>query len=135
MPPNCTRKSCDYVLIIYINEIADHNYAEAKCAHQVEKQFIQTLQVALCVRSKQPRTIKIIICDDTLTHLRRNKVQSPAKQFKELFYWGLLLLCTEFTLFCFELHENCIYLNQSELSNFFMYLIRTINDYFKRRRY
>ena len=36
---------------------------------------------------------------------------------------GLLLLCTELTLFCIELPENCIYLNQSELSNFFMYII------------
>ena len=37
---------------------------------------------------------------------------------------GLLLLCTELTLLCIELPENCsIYLNQSELSNFFMYLI------------
>ena len=27
------------------------------------------------------------------------------------------------TLFCTELPENCIYLNQSELSNFFMYII------------
>ena len=38
-------------------------------------------------------------------------------------YWpirmsGLLLLCTESTLFHIELPENCIYLNQSELSNF-----------------
>ena len=38
-------------------------------------------------------------------------------------YWpirmsGLLLLCTELTLFCIELPENCIYLNQSEVSNF-----------------
>lgn len=44
-------------------------------------------------------------------------------------YWpirmsGLLLLCTELTLFCIELPENCIYLNQSEVSNFFMYIIR-----------
>ena len=37
---------------------------------------------------------------------------------------GLLLLCTELTLFCIELPENCIYLNQSELSNFFMYITR-----------
>ena len=36
---------------------------------------------------------------------------------------GLLLCCTELTLFCIELPENCIYLNQSELSNFFMYII------------
>ena len=37
---------------------------------------------------------------------------------------GLLLLCTKWTLFCSKSPENCIYLNQSELSNFFMYLIR-----------
>ena len=32
-------KSCDYVLIIYMKkyEIAYHNYAEAKCMHQVQK--------------------------------------------------------------------------------------------------
>ena len=48
-------------------------------------------------------------------------------------YWpirmsGLLLLCTELTFFCIELPENCIYLNQSELSNFFMYIIRNSNE-------
>ena len=42
---------------------------------------------------------------------------------------GLLLLYTELTLFCNELPENCIYLNQSELSNFFMYLIMNVNIY------
>ena len=36
---------------------------------------------------------------------------------------GLLLLCIELTLFYTELTENCIYLNQSELSNFVMYII------------
>ena len=35
----------------------------------------------------------------------------------------LLLLCTELTLFCTDLPENCIYFNQSDLSNFFMYII------------
>ena len=32
-------KSCDYLLIIYMKkyEIAYHNYADAKCAHQVQK--------------------------------------------------------------------------------------------------
>ena len=34
------------------------------------------------------------------------------------------LFCTELTLFCTELPENCIYLNQSELSNFSMYIIK-----------
>ena len=34
-------------------------------------------------------------------------------------------LCTELTLFCTELPENYIYLNQSELSNFSTYIIRS----------
>ena len=37
----------------------------------------------------------------------------------------LTLFCTELTLFCTELPENCIYLNQSDLNNFFMYIIKT----------
>ena len=40
-----------------------------------------------------------------------------------LFCTELNLFCTELTLFCTELPENCIYLNQSELSNFSMYII------------
>ena len=59
-------------------EIAYHNYAEAKRAHQVQKLFIQTLQMKLCVRSKQPRTIKTIVYKDVFTSLRRKKVQYPA---------------------------------------------------------
>ena len=53
--PNRTENSCDYVLIIDMKkyDVAYHNYAEAKRT-QVQKQFIQTLQVTLCVRSKQP---------------------------------------------------------------------------------
>ena len=47
-------------------EIAYHNYAEAKRAHQVQKLFIQTLQMKLCVRSKQPRKIKTIVYNDVL---------------------------------------------------------------------
>ena len=35
----------------------------------------------------------------------------------------LTLFCTELTLFCTEQPENCIYLNQSELSNVSMYII------------
>ena len=46
-------------------------------------------------------------------------------------YWpirmsGLLLLCTELTLCCTELPEDCIYPNRSELSHFFMYIIKRI---------
>ena len=35
----------------------------------------------------------------------------------------VILLCAELTLSCTELPEYCLYLNQSELSNFFMYII------------
>ena len=38
-----------------------------------------------CVRSKQPRTIKTIVCNDIFTSQKCKNVQSPAKQFKELF--------------------------------------------------
>ena len=48
------------------------------------------------------------------------KVQSLAKQSEELF--SLVCYCAELT-FYIELPENCIYLNQSELSNFFIYLM------------
>ena len=41
----------------------------------------------------------------------------------------LTLFCNELTLFCIELPENCIYLNQSELSNFSMYIIK--NEIFR----
>ena len=80
------RKSCDCILIIYMKkyEIAYYNYAEAKCTHQVQKWFILTLQVTLCVWSKQPCTIKTIIYD-IFTSLRCKWVQSLAKQYKELF--------------------------------------------------
>ena len=75
-------------------EIGYHNYAEAKLAHQVQKQFIQILQVTPCVRSKQPRTIKTIIYNNIFTSLRRKKDQSLAIQFKELFS----LVCYFFAL-------------------------------------
>ena len=59
-------------------EIAYHNYAEAKRAHQVQKNFIQPLKVRLCVRSKQPRTIKTIIYDDIFTALIKAQKSSKS---------------------------------------------------------
>ena len=47
-----------------------------------------------CIRSKQPRTIKTIIYNDIFTSSRCKKVQSQAKQFKELFS----LVCYFFAL-------------------------------------
>ena len=105
-------------------EIAYHKNAEAKCAHQVQKYFVQTQQVTLCVRSKQPHTIKTIIYNDIFTSLRRKKFEAWTVQGVVQSDW--LLLCTELTLFCIELSENYIYLDQSELSNFFMYLTNSV---------
>ena len=65
------------------------SFSEAKRAHQVQKSFIQTVRSV-----KQPRTMKTIIYNDIFTSLRRKKVQSPAKQFKELFS----LVCYFFAL-------------------------------------
>ena len=42
----------------------DHNYAEAKRAHQVKKIIIQTLLVTLCIWSKQLCKIKTKIYID-----------------------------------------------------------------------
>ena len=52
------------------------------------------MQVTICARLKQPRAIKTIIYNDIFTTLRHKKVQSPAKQFKELF----ILVCYFFAL-------------------------------------
>ena len=52
------------------------------------------------VRSKQPRTIKTIVCNDIFTSQRCKNVQSPAKQFKELF--SLCLCFRGFTMFVFN---------------------------------
>ena len=83
--PNCTRKTM-WLRIHNIHEnyeIAYYNYTEAKRA--LQKWFIQTLQVTLCVRLKQPLTIKTKIYNAIFISFRRKKVQSQAKQFKELF--------------------------------------------------
>ena len=81
--PNCTRK----IMWVRINNIhgkitrwliiiKHKQSARIKCKNNLFKP---------CVRSKQLRTIITIVCNDIFTSLRRKKVQSPAKQFKELF--------------------------------------------------
>ena len=57
---------------------------------------------------------------------KAQKRSNSGETVQEIVRSGFLLLCTELNLFYIELPENCIYLNQSELINFFMYLIRTI---------
>ena len=76
-----------------------------------------------CIRSKQPRTIKTIIYNDIFTSLKRKKLIVRLNSSRNV-QSGLLL--TGLTLFCIELPENCIYLHQSELSNFYMYLISKV---------
>ena len=51
------------------------------------------------------------------------KILKSGETVQGIFQSGLLLLYTELTLSCIELPENCISLNQSELSNFFVYVI------------
>ena len=53
-------KSCDYVFIMYMKkyEIAYHNYTEAKHAHQVQKQFIQTVCSVKTTAYDQNKNIK-----------------------------------------------------------------------------
>ena len=80
--PNCTKTIMGLLInnILKKYEIAYHNYAEAKRASSAK-----IIYSNLYIRSKQPRTIKTVIHNDILTSIRRKKVQSPAKQFKELF--------------------------------------------------
>ena len=44
-------KSCDYVLIIFVKkyEIAYHNYAEAKRAHQVQNKLLKSASDMVCL--------------------------------------------------------------------------------------
>ena len=116
-------KPCDYVLVIYMKKntkqpiiIMQKQSARIKCINNLFKP---------CIRSKQPRTIKTIIYKDIFTSLKRKKLIVRLNSSRNV-QSGLLLLCTGLTLFCIELPENCIYLHQSELSNFYMYLISKV---------
>ena len=94
-------------------EIAYHNYAEANPASDI-----------VC-------SVKTTMYDQNnniLWYFQIFKAQKSSKcgwTVQGIVQFGLLLLCTESTLFSIELPENCIYLSQSELSNFFIYLIRS----------
>ena len=73
-------QSCDYVLIIYMENtrlpiIIKHK--QSACIKCKNNNLFKP-----CVRSKQSRTIKTIICSYIFTSLRRKKVLRPAKQFK-----------------------------------------------------
>ena len=116
-------KLCDYVLVIYMKKntrqpiiIMQKQSARIKSKNNLFKP---------CIRSKQPRTIKTIIYKDIFTSLKRKKLIVRLNSSRNV-QSGLLLLCTGLTLFCIELPENCIYLHQSELSNFYMYLISKV---------
>ena len=58
-------------------------------------------------------------------------------EFRPIRMSGLLVLCTELTLFCIELAENCIYLNQSvifscillSLKRVFLYTFELISSF------
>ena len=61
-------------------EIAYHSYPEAKRAHQVQNFFVQIVRSVKTTAHDQTDNIPGYFCI-----LRRKKVQSPAKQLKELF--------------------------------------------------
>lgn len=88
-------------------EVASHNYAEEKRMHHMQKLFIEILQVTL-----------------TLTLTLTNYSDQSECLVCFFLCTELTLFCTELTLFCTELTENCVHLNQSELRNFFMYIIQ-----------
>ena len=93
----------DYVLIICMKkyEIAYHNYAEAKRAHQVQNIIYSNPAINIL------RSVK------TTAHDQSNNIQ----WYNDI---SFNVLCTELTI---ELPENCICLNQSE---FFMYIINSL---------
>ena len=116
-------KSCDYILTIYMKKckIAYHNYAEAKRSHQGQKVICSNPAFGQNnrVRSKQYIQWYFHI-------LRAQKSSKSGLTVQGIVQSGLLLLGIEITLFCIELPENCVYLNQSKLSSFLMYLITEI---------
>ena len=71
-----------------------------------KENLLETRAIVFCFATSEAR-ICLTICEFLWLLTNRNS--------------GLLLLCTELT-------ENCVYLNQSELSNFFMYIIRNSNE-------
>ena len=78
--PNYTRKIM-WLRIYNIHEKIRDSLSwlcKSKASASGAKIIYSNLQVTLCVRSKQPRTIKTIIYNDIFTTLRRNEVQSPA---------------------------------------------------------
>ena len=159
-------KSCDYVLIIYMEKyemliISKHKQsARIKCKNNLFKPCVQSkkhcfLKCFRCLscfsaavaKENLLKTPAIVVlanfqifkfcCDIQGSHLIGYlRVSLIIDQLECLtFYFlcseltlsctELTLFCTELTLFCTELPENCIYHNQSELSNFSMYIINS----------
>ena len=110
--------SCDYVLIIYMKKIRDSlsRLCRSKARIKWKNNLFKPCKWHCAFGQNNGFTIKTIIYSDIFTSLRPKKVQlSPVQGIVQSI---LLFLCTELTLYCIELPENCIYLKQSELSNF-----------------
>ena len=124
--PNCTRKTV-WLRINNIHEnyeIAYYNYTEAKrgCKNDLFKpcEWHCAFGWNNRVLSKQKYTMPFLYL------LGAKKIKVRLNSSRNCSVWFLLLLCPELTFFCIESSENCIYLNQSELGSFFMYLIITV---------
>ena len=111
-------KLCDYVLIIYMKKIRDSLCRSKACASSVETIYSNPA-------SDLVRSVKTTANDQNNNiqrYLHIFKAQKSSKSgwtVQGIVQSGLLLLCAELTLFCTELPENCIYFNESELSNSF----------------
>ena len=124
-------KACDYLLIIYIWRntwqliiIMQKQSARIKCKND----FFTASYIARSVKTT---------ANDKNNNIQRYfhifKAQKSSKSgwtVEGIVRSGLLLLCTELTLFCIELPNNFIHLNQSEQSNISMYLISSKTSLF-----
>ena len=121
-------KSCDYVLILHMKkyEIASHNCAEARASSAIifysdpASSIVRSVKTTAFDQNSNMQWYSVHI-------FKAQKSSNSGYTVKGIVQSGLLLLCTELTLFYIELPENCIYLYQFELSNFFVYLINKKN--------
>ena len=85
-----------------------------QCQHHLKGHYFLFLFQCLA------KSLRHVLWALSKTHKRPQKTKGKYEhEYECLVCYFLFLL----TLFCTELPENCIYLNQSELSNFFMYII------------
>ena len=135
--PNCMKKSCCYLLMIYMKNRSLKAKMDKILEAHIKCCFVFWAVFELQWRKKtylkcQPLFCSKMFkfwCDIQGSHLIGCLWVSLIIDQSEclICYFlctELTLFCTELTLFCTELPENSIYLYQSELRNFSMYIIK-----------